>query len=46
MLIILTSIVLDLSLGVAWWVTKQIAYQSVNSVTSIFSSKPPLVMAG
>ncbi len=46
MLIILTSIALDLSISIAWWATKQIAYQSVNSVTSMFSSKTPLLMAG
>ncbi len=32
MLLFLTSVALDLSLGIAWWVTKQIAYQSVTLI--------------
>ncbi len=32
MLLFLTSIALDLSLGIAWWVTKQIAYQTVSLI--------------
>ena len=33
MLIFLTSIALDLSLSIAWWVTKQIAYKTVSLIT-------------
>ncbi len=44
MLIFLTSIALDLSLGIAWWVTKQIAYHTVSAVTYMFSSKPAPLM--
>ena len=32
MLLFLTSIALDLSIGIAWWITKQIAYQSVSLI--------------
>ena len=32
MLLFLTSVVLDLSLGIAWWVTKQIVYQTVSLI--------------
>ncbi len=29
----LTSIVLDISLGIAWWITKKIASQAVSTLT-------------
>ena len=41
MLMFLTSIVFDLSLGIAWWVAKEITY---HTVTYVFTSKPAPLM--
>ena len=40
MLIFLTSIALDLSFGIAWWVTKKITY---HAVSYIFTSRQLLL---
>ena len=33
MFMFLTSIAVDISLGIAWWVTKNIVYQTVSLIT-------------
>lgn len=34
MISFLTSIALDVSLGIAWWITKQVAYTTVNGISN------------
>ncbi len=38
MLIFLTSVALDISIGIAWWITKKITYKTVNAITYMISS--------
>ena len=44
MLIFISTIVLDISLGVAWWVTKQITYHTINTITTYIYPKPMLLL--
>ncbi len=34
MLLLVTSIALDISLGVAWWITKQVTYRTIAYMVS------------
>ncbi len=33
MISFLTSVALDISLGIAWWITKQVTYKTVTTIT-------------
>ena len=45
MLSILTSVAMDISLGIAWWVTKQVTYKAVHLIIGQLPliSKLPLI---
>ena len=38
MFIFISSIVLDISLGIAWWITKKLTYQTVNTITYMITA--------
>ena len=42
MLSILTSVAMDISLGIAWWVTKQVTYKTVHLIIGQLPSLPSL----
>ena len=44
MLIFITSIAVDISLGIAWWVTKKITYHTINTLTNYIYPKPMLLL--
>ncbi len=45
MLIFLSTIALDISVGITWWVSKQITYRVINTITNyIYPTKPTLLL--
>jgi hypothetical protein len=38
MIYILTSIAMDISLNIAWWIAKQVTYNTVNTITYMIKS--------